>query len=888
MPVDPNKVAQFEQYLGQKKKNDLAASVAFAKQGDGSQFRRADIAASENGVPFTVAAQDVDRAESMSAPGPEENLDDLLRDHPRTAEWFSEPRRAALSWDDREMLKRMEDSDKVNTPINLAKQIGTSVSRVAGDLIEAGGRAAKEVEGVLNYAGMPTLKVQDGGLTWSTSPDGSFYKGIENIGKWASSGAENFYGAEAEFTIDRMLENPTPANVLGFIAETTAGSSAEMALSMVPGGAAMLAVATAERLAEERAKNNGEYEISMADVLKTLPTGLAVAYMEKYATKGLLGKLADQTEIDKLTGKVVGAELLKSFGRESATELVQENLEYATEAVGTEVGYSGEEVFKRSIGAVVAGGGLGLGGRAISLPAQMVQQRVEQETTNTIQSIMDQKGLDEQIDAIKSSKLFQESPERAGEFLRGLEGNTEIYITPEELIAASEEGLNVPQSLLEAARKSELTDVSTTVDQFALDVVTDEALLNRLRPHIKRTPNGMTQQEIQGRDVSAMDKLLLKARETQEIVDEADAIEKTIVDQLVATGRMDRTRARQSAAPLVSYIATKANELKLTPQEVMTRMNFRIDKAETPGKKATTKKATPAPVRTTNPGEILDQTVDKAPLIGPDTDVGTGVTEEGTIQENPNPRVRMHFTEVTKRVPELQRAAQQLKEGTMQPEEYARMVNQYKPVTPYDQAPAPNTTEEITGALTSNKRDKVGAPRNLGNGHQVGLRLDIPAYSNHGVWAVSVHEAAPGFAAGKAIGYDSVALVNNATLGSHEKAALNIAGGKPKATIAVVKGSWENISPEAAHELAQQAIDSPEWVQVGYDPERHSYFYDRKSMAPVVEGEQALQIGPLVLVKNPIYGDPDQFLYQDGEMDLAEMEGELSAMEQLLACTRAA
>ena len=894
MPLDPSKVAEFESYLDSKKQGQLAQSVAYAKQGDGSQFRRADIAANEAGLPFSVAAQDVDQAERVATPQEEEDLNRLQSDYPRTAEWMSEPRRAAISWDDRELLKRLEDNDKVNTPVNLAKHIGTSVSTVAGNLVEAGGRAVADLEDYIRSKNIPTPGIifKDGRLQWvneySREEHGAF---IQNVGEWASEGAPNYWGAESEYTVDRMIDDPTPANILGFIAETTAASSADMALAMAgPAGAPLLAVATAERLAEERAHNMGDQDIHTFDVLKTLPTGLAVAYMERYATKGLLGKLADQTEIDKLTPSIIGKEVGKSALREAGTEVVQENLEYATETIGTPVDMTGEEVFKRSLAAVVAGGGLGAGGRALSLPAQMVQRRVEKDTTRTIESIMDQEGIDQTINTLQESKLFQESPERAAEFLRGLDGNNQIYITPEEIIAAADEGFNVPSYLTEQAASSALTDVSSTVDAFALDIMTDEALLERLRPHIKRKPDGMTQQEIQERDVSAMDKLLAKAQTTQEIKEETDAIENTIVEQLVATERMDRTRAKQSAAPLVQYIATKVAELRarginVTPEDIMADMNFRIEKAEAP--KAKGKK--PAPVRTTNPSEVLDQNVNSSPLIGPSTDVEVSVSEDGqTIQENPNPRVRMHFKEVTKRIPELTEAAQKMKDGEMSAAEYARLVNQYKPVSPYTEPPAPNTTEEITSALTSNKRSKVGAPRNLANGQNVGLRLDIPAYSNHGVWAVSVHEAVPGFAAGKAIGYDSVALVNNARLGSHEQAARNIAAGKPKATIAVVKGAWQNITPEDASALAQEAIDSPEWIQVGYDPERHSYFYDRATMAPVIEGEQALQIGPLVLVKNPIYGDPDAFLYQEETVDLADMEGELSAMEQLLACTRAA
>jgi len=45
------------------------------------------------------------------------------------------------------------------------------------------------------------------------------------------------------------------------------------------------------------------------------------------------------------------------------------------------------------------------------------------------------------------------------------------------------------------------------------------------------------------------------------------------------------------------------------------------------------------------------------------------------------------------------------------------------------------------------------------------------------------------------------------------------------------------------------------------DPERHAYFYDRASMQPVVAADEVLQVGPLVLAKNPRYAETNTFLY---------------------------
>ena len=227
-------------------------------------------------------------------------------------------------------------------------------------------------------------------------------------------------------------------------------------------------------------------------------------------------------------------------------------------------------------------------------------------------------------------------------------------------------------------------------------------------------------------------------------------------------------------------------------------------------------------------------------------------------------RLDLNFKDVVKRTPELQAAAERVKAGEMTAAEYDKLVNETKPVEPYTSVPQPAAETDLRTALTSDKVDRIGAPsKTLKAGDPVGLRLDIPAYSNHGTWVVSVHEQESGYNAGKSIGYEPVAAATNVTFGVVEKAALNIAGGKPKATIAVIKGGWKPTTPAEAKIKADQALKSKEWVQVGMDPERHSYFYDRKTMEPVVKAQEVIQVGPLVLAKNPTYGEKSDFMFSN-------------------------
>lgn len=216
------------------------------------------------------------------------------------------------------------------------------------------------------------------------------------------------------------------------------------------------------------------------------------------------------------------------------------------------------------------------------------------------------------------------------------------------------------------------------------------------------------------------------------------------------------------------------------------------------------------------------------------------------------------------RVPELQEAAQKLKNGEITREDYAEIVNKYKPVRLYTEVPVPITGEEAARALSSDKAPRFGVPSTtLKEGDKVAVRLDIPAYRDNGVWVVSVHEQQAGFSAGTSIGYEATAVVTDAKFGIQEKAALGVAAGKARDSIATVKGNWKPMSASEAKALADEAMNNPgEWRQVGADLERHSYFYDRETMRPITAADEVVQVGNAVFAKNVTYGDPAKFLYQ--------------------------
>jgi hypothetical protein len=160
-------------------------------------------------------------------------------------------------------------------------------------------------------------------------------------------------------------------------------------------------------------------------------------------------------------------------------------------------------------------------------------------------------------------------------------------------------------------------------------------------------------------------------------------------------------------------------------------------------------------------------------------------------------------------------------------------------------------------ALNEDKVADIGkANENLKDGDLVGLRLDIPAYKDYGVWVASVHDAKEQ-KLGRIKGYESVAIANDVEFVTNPSVSMDIATGeKNKTSYARMVGKWEATTPEAARKEAEAAMSDPTYIQVGMNPFKNSWFYDRKTGNPVVNADRVIQIGGLVMAKNPVFTSP--------------------------------
>jgi len=230
-------------------------------------------------------------------------------------------------------------------------------------------------------------------------------------------------------------------------------------------------------------------------------------------------------------------------------------------------------------------------------------------------------------------------------------------------------------------------------------------------------------------------------------------------------------------------------------------------------------------------------------------DAGMTMEERKAWQDNNKVSQRQE------RNPIVQKAVENLRDGLITLDNYIDVVRKNMPIFSMLEVPKIPTFKEIVSALNEGALGKagiVGLNKTFTDGERVASRLDIPAYNAYDTWVVSIHEGFNNTPKGKVLGYGQTAVLKNVDFGTSPLGAMNIAIDSAKATIARIYGDWTNESPESVHKRATELMNDPQWVQVGMNPFRHSFFYDKASGEAVTSAEEVIQVGALVLAKNPI------------------------------------
>jgi hypothetical protein len=215
---------------------------------------------------------------------------------------------------------------------------------------------------------------------------------------------------------------------------------------------------------------------------------------------------------------------------------------------------------------------------------------------------------------------------------------------------------------------------------------------------------------------------------------------------------------------------------------------------------------------------------------------------------------------IQRKVPEMEAAVKALQAGDITHKDYDKVVQQHKPVKPYTFVPKPASDEDADRALMENKKPQWRGHEQWPAGRKVGLRLDIPAYEHHGVWVNSVHDEEGSGKDKYPTAYHSVSSVKNATFDASPEKAMRVATGEQnKSPFARIKGELHHMTEDEAVGHMKAHLNHPDYVQVGMDPRRHGFFYDRKTLKPVTHSAHVVQIGPLVLAHKPTYGKRETY-----------------------------
>lgn len=277
------------------------------------------------------------------------------------------------------------------------------------------------------------------------------------------------------------------------------------------------------------------------------------------------------------------------------------------------------------------------------------------------------------------------------------------------------------------------------------------------------------------------------------------------------------------------------------------------------------------PIDTPEINEVLPVRTEMDDLMSPAGGKGKG--GEGTNWEDTAPLeeiekfYKLPENQRQAQTPQLKEASQALLKGDIDKQDFDEIADTFYPSKSITEMPEPPHVRRIEAVLGKKVKSRPVVDETISKdleGERVGTRLDIPAYNTYDTWVVTIHGPGKG---GKALHYSKTAYLKNVTFMSDESKALKVATeDTSKNSFARMEGDWKDIKPDAAYALAEAELNKPnsEWVQIGMNPYKHSYFYDKKTMRPILSAGEVIQVGPLVLARNVVRGKSSDFTFNKG------------------------
>ena len=248
-----------------------------------------------------------------------------------------------------------------------------------------------------------------------------------------------------------------------------------------------------------------------------------------------------------------------------------------------------------------------------------------------------------------------------------------------------------------------------------------------------------------------------------------------------------------------------------------------------------------------------------------------GLTDEAIEKWRKENATKEDFRKSLKgRNEELQEAAAGVEEGRVFTSTYRKLADDLRPIRKVTEVPKPATFVEAVSALNAGKRKKpmIGLNASIPDGDEVTARLDIDAYTDYDVWVPTLTHPELKTVYKPAVVLEDVKFIQPE--GREPKKALGVAKGGAKAPFAVMTGKYVEATDDEAYKLAQDVFDNPEFTQVGYDPTRRGFFYDRETGEAIIEADTVVQVGHLVLARNAKKMDAEAFPFSEGGMAIEE------------------
>jgi len=228
--------------------------------------------------------------------------------------------------------------------------------------------------------------------------------------------------------------------------------------------------------------------------------------------------------------------------------------------------------------------------------------------------------------------------------------------------------------------------------------------------------------------------------------------------------------------------------------------------------------------------------------------------------------------------PELEQLGVALQEGAISRQQWDAAVELMNPAAKRIQTPTDEAVdfkgnyERMVMVLAENKVELLGGQLSLADGSPVGLRIDIPAYLKslelvkqglleEPVYIITFHAGTTSKdktkgGLGSRVGYDIMGRATDVTFNiASQVAAVNIqTGRKNKTTMAAAEG-------KISHDRTIPDDINTNYIQVGMNPKRHGYFYDRATGRAVKSAGEVISFGSTVFAKK---GDKLKF-YTEAE-----------------------